>query len=137
MQRGWRIRGIEILITFVVAGCASLPPPPERPDYGAKPTPAGAHAAVLAHVRRDLKDPDSIKSFVVAEPRPDCFYDDRGWECGWKTCVSFNAKNSYGAYAGAETFVFMLRGDNFWAGGSQDIQGKCPAHLDESEDWKG
>src|SRR5690242_7694859 len=98
IRRDDTMRRTLFFVPLLVGCMASSPQRPGNPDYGTKPSAREAHAAIAQDLRKHLKDPDSVKDFALAQPSPDCLFDERGWECGWKVCASYNAKNSYGAY---------------------------------------
>jgi len=57
---------LSILSIAILCGCAG---PTNRSDIaidaGPSPTAAAAEAAILQHLRANLKDPDSLKQFAI------------------------------------------------------------------------
>lgn len=101
----------SISAALLSVGCAQPPqssgtviPPAPR---GVVPTEAEATAALLAHLERTLRDPDSVKQFRVLTPPAWAVWTGTGqWarslDGGWMICYELNAKNSYGGYAGLQ-----------------------------------
>lgn len=120
------------------AGCVSIPGAPANPDYGQPPSGQAAKSEVLQFFRANLKDFDSMKDLVIGFPRQECYFrgiaNGGGHFCGHKVCVSVNAKNSYGGYAGAAVYVFWFSGDRI-AGGVFPNSGACPGYLSPSMTW--
>ena len=114
--------GIVLLVLLaVVGGCASTggPQPSEsdaRALAGPMPDPAEAEQLIFNSIKVRLKDPDSIKQFRIS--RGPIFVNTDVWVgllnggtrrvIGWVYCAEYNAKNSYGAYAGVEDMEFLV-----------------------------
>jgi hypothetical protein len=130
--------GVVAVVALVAGGCASVPAGPA--DYGPPPSPQGAEAAIQQFFRTTLKDPYSMRDLLIHAPQPECYprglINGGGSVCGHKVCVSINAKNSFGAYTGAEVYVFWFRGDRV-DGGVFPNAGACPRYLDPSYRWIG
>ncbi|MBN8637948.1 MAG: hypothetical protein J0M07_21695 [Anaerolineae bacterium] len=113
--------------------------PPANANHGPFPDPAIAREQVVAYFQQHLKDPDSMKALLIAHPVRDCYFrglvNGGGHFCGHRICVSVNAKNSYGAYTGAEVYVFWFWG-NSPSGGVFPNGGACPAWIAPGEDWR-
>lgn len=74
--------------------------------------PAKYEATIQAYLRETLKDPYSIQDFSVTRPeRSSCAVGIYGPHFGWRVDVSYNAKNSYGAYVGLQTYYFWFHGE--------------------------
>lgn len=97
---------------LLAAGCAAQPV--AQPSAGPAPSPAAVDEALHAYLAQALKDPASLTQFrIVTPPRAVSWY--RGllagndYDAAWLVCFEFNAKNSFGGYAGAKTERAMLR----------------------------
>lgn len=85
-------------------------PPTEGMDYGAYP--ADYEAIVKAWFEDNLKDPYSAMYKRISVPRQEHMIvkiDERIAAYGYSVCADVNAKNSYGAYGGAERTWFLIR----------------------------
>ena len=60
---------------------------------------------------RTLKDPDSLKQFKMKGLKPKIWSDNPSapWFAGWLACFEYNAKNSYGGYAGVSPGGIVIR----------------------------
>lgn len=116
-----------VLATFVLAGCAAqaLPQVQKKDaevdawkqtlpvlsgDYGSYPT--NYEELAKAHLATTLKDPESARFGVFSKPRKEHVItnvDAKEATYGYSTCVSVNAKNSYGGYTGNHQFWFFIR----------------------------
>jgi len=99
----------------VAAWRATLPEP--GADYGSYPT--NYQNAIETAFVRQLKDPDSAKFSDFTAPKHDQMvqveYATHGVGVnktavyGYSSCVSVNAKNSYGGYTGNKQYWFLIR----------------------------
>ena len=99
--RGWQIMRYIVLLALFMAGCQTAASPPTTSHISDDKAFASARAAVLA----TLKEPQSAR-FGPAFTRKSVngnFGKVRDIVCG-----TVNAKNSFGGYAGASTFAYML-----------------------------
>lgn len=75
-----------------LVGCTSTP----SPEVMADPKPTNTDQKAVAAIRSVLKDPFSVREFKVGEvyrAGSSAYYPN-----AWNVCVSFYAKNGYGAY---------------------------------------
>lgn len=84
----------------------------ETADFGKKPS--NYKSIVKKYMETALKDPDSAKYHWdnAMGPVKGYAYDVATESCkgyGWALCVSVNAKNSYGGYAGPKPTFFLIR----------------------------
>jgi hypothetical protein len=88
--------------------------------------PSGYELWVRSHLTSVLKDPDSFKQFVMTN-----LYKGSLWRRAigggtlpvWVTCVTYNAKNSYGGYTGAKTIAYAFdRTGMFWVLDTADLR---------------
>jgi hypothetical protein len=91
-----------LTLTFLLTGCATTG---TYVSPGPAPTKQEAERVILDGLRRVLKDPDSLKQFAMDPfPKQVQWYrgliNGGGQEAGWMWCFEYNAKNSYGGYAG-------------------------------------
>ncbi len=103
----------------------------ERADYGFYPT--DFESTIRAHLRSQLKDPDSAQISFLNSPKSG-WYALGGLKYGYVVCAQINSKNSFGAYVGYRPAYFMIRNDiviDFSLGdgnyGNAIVQGKCKA----------
>lgn len=98
------------MLLGALSGCATPPTAQElaRLDYG--PYPDNYEQIVRAYFDRNLKDPSSLQ-LRDGIPAP-----TQAWskfmgdlKAGYKICVTYNAKNSYGAYTGYSTEYFLIK----------------------------
>lgn len=110
-----KLKPVVLVLCAWLAGCTLGPP---RTSSGAIPTVADAglppsdnEAMLMRFLQDRLKDPESARirnlnkpvfMAVNATTYSPSFY-------GWVTCADVNAKNSYGAYAGATTYLLVSR----------------------------
>lgn len=95
------------LLALVLAGCAGQPGgnwvgANTAADAGERPE----HYEELAeeYVRAQLLDPDSLKQFSATPPvLARCAIGVYGPFHGWRSTVTYNAKNVYGGYVGVQT----------------------------------
>ncbi|MBS0187251.1 MAG: hypothetical protein JSS51_04230 [Planctomycetes bacterium] len=114
-------RFLTLIIALALTGCASRPTDDQlsKVDFG--PPPANYKEKVTAYLRRNLKDPDSLKDLDVLPPVK-AFYRDNLYasnEYGWFSMVSFNAKNGFGGYGGKKEYFALF-------GPSGEISRWCP-----------
>lgn len=119
-----RTTALLVMTGLALAGCATpsaqhTPPAKEEwkpdpigQDYGRYPT--NYEEIVKPWYQTHLKDPDSAKFVSFSKPRKEnavINVDKKEAAYGYSTCVSVNAKNSYGGYTGAQTTWFLIRND--------------------------
>jgi hypothetical protein len=85
----------------VVAGCAL------GGAQSAGPEPANYKAAMAAMIEGTFFDPYSLREVAISEPFP----HQALMNPGWVVCLSANAKNRLGGYAGVRTMAYLMRGD--------------------------
>lgn len=104
-------KALSIATLAAVAGCASVPTGQVLTEAGPQPTKAQAEATIRAHLRRNLRDPDSMKDFAMLSG-PDIVTGTNAglnYEKAWLVCVEYNAKNAYGGYTGLKSEAYPLR----------------------------
>ena len=110
---------IKIAIALVAAGwvsaCVDLNPYTKPLNVEAGPEPDRSQVDVIIHtyLASSLKDPDSLKQYELFALRKTrwmlgALYGG-GSEEGWLACFTYNAKNSYGAYAGVKVDGLVFR----------------------------
>ncbi len=105
------MRSIILLAMAVCSSTAMAGRPPQNFGFGPPPSYPQTMQHVADHLNFNLKDPDSVKALVISRPVADCHgrgHLGRREVCGYRVCVTFNAKNSFGGYAGRETRVLWL-----------------------------
>ncbi len=93
------------------------------------PYPSNYEQLVKSHLRQTLKDPYSVMDLNIAPPvRTSAWIGiQRGGNAqAWVTFVSFNAKNSFGAYVGTKCYRYYIKGGAFMrmpTGGAMIFEG--------------
>ena len=81
------------------------------PDYGTYPN--NYEQLVKDYLDRNLKDPDSLTRLKIDSPVAGRYWAGLlyggNYIYGYRSCVSYNAKNSYGGYTGVKTYVYWLK----------------------------
>lgn len=99
---------IATAMAIALAGCVTVPQEQmDKAEYGPAPD---AETVIRGWLGSTLKDPDSIKSFTVSQPVK-CANRRASWkpEFGWCVKYEYNAKNSYGGYAGLTSHTAMIQ----------------------------
>lgn len=99
-----------LICSTILVGCVSLPSEQEiaSADYGQFPN--NHEAIVKDYYATALKDPDSVKYRSISSPRKTWLGDRiNGAQFGYLVCVTYNAKNSFGAYVGYGTDGLLIR----------------------------
>jgi hypothetical protein len=114
-----RFHPLALLIAALAftSGCrAPLPSETEigALDYGAPPVVSEIVPTIRSFLRYRLKDPDSarIRLWDVVQKtwvKQRGFSTQKRLEAGYIVTADINAKNSYGAYVGNETWRFLFR----------------------------
>ncbi len=109
--------GIVIMTSLLILSCSSKPKAPVEFDIKEAP-PKNPKVLILKYLKRNLKDPDSMKAFAMLTPSPrkgsinyGAFMDGPKGSFAnhlWYSCAEYNAKNSYGAYIGLRTRAFFF-----------------------------
>lgn len=106
-----------IFPALLATGCGNLSlnpyDHPLRGEAGPEPDVAQVDAIVRAHLASALKDPDSLKQYELLPLRKTRWMygsmNGGGSDEGWLACFTYNAKNSYGAYAGVKVDGLVFR----------------------------
>ncbi len=128
---------IELFATLVadfafLAGCTT--PEQKAAVYaGQEPPTADERAMVLRTLKAELHDPYSVRDARIS----DMLFPSRtlsGTKTSRSVCVSFNAKNRYGAYTGVSKMYLRYSAENHWLGPviddvSQSICGDSRLHY--------
>lgn len=96
----------------LLIGCAPQKTIPTDAQVG--PPPAAPEVSVNQWLQATLKDPDSVKALRIGPPRKGGWWtgvQNQGLVPKWYVCASFNAKNSFGAYAGASNYALFFTGE--------------------------
>ena len=97
-----------IAACLALLGCASPASGPINPG----PYPNNYEKIVQNWLRASLKDPYSVRDLRIERPVADRFFVgllNGGYVDAYQTCVTYNAKNSYGAYVGIRDYRFLLK----------------------------
>lgn len=104
-----RVSYLAILLLGALSGCTSLPTPEQisTADYGQYPE--NYEQIAKGFYNFTLKDPDSAQYRGISTPYR-TYLGSRleATQYGWLTCVTLNAKNSFGAYTGYSTDGLLI-----------------------------
>lgn len=105
-------------IGLSAAGCQTT----STEGSGIAPPPPNYRALIVEKVKSTLKDPYSIRSAQISEPAPG-FVGLLNGGTQMVVCTRFNAKNSFGAYTGVETFLFAFSNGKLLGMGQNALAG--------------
>lgn len=111
MQKALLVHLAVIAASTALVGCGSIPTGEVIQTAGAQPTKEQAETAIRTHLRRTLRDPDSLRDFAMLSGPTLTTGTTAGGnlEQVWLVCVEYNAKNAYGGYTGISTESYPLR----------------------------
>ncbi len=92
----------------LLSACATQPQEPPNPG----PFPENYEQIVKAWLQDTLKDPYSLRELEITEPQTARVWVgllNGGYLDGYRTCVSYNAKNGFGAYVGLKRYTVVLK----------------------------
>lgn len=102
---------LVVVMVAMLSGCAALFKPSKeelaKADYGVYPI--EYQEIVKQHCQTLLKDPGSAQYNFVGPPKRGHFKWFGPAEFGFYGVVWVNAKNSFGGYAGAEKYNYLIR----------------------------
>lgn len=103
-------RSIIALALLSITACQ----PMQQADNGDPgPFPENYKELIQAHLRTALKDPDSVKDVNIPAPYPAQAQRGLIWGGGYDhfytTCITLNAKNSYGGYNGVTPYKANIK----------------------------
>jgi hypothetical protein len=113
------VRSARTVLLFVVmlliaSGCVRVSPQGRelvRADVG--PYPSDYQAMVSMWLKTNLKDPYSVMDLQMTSPVEDRYWGGLlitgGYISAYRSCVRYNAKNSFGAYVGLRTYSFWMK----------------------------
>ncbi|WP_454690214.1 hypothetical protein [Achromobacter aloeverae] len=101
---------MSLVAVLFLTGCVSPPSASDvaNADYG--PWPADYEQVIKSYLGDTLKDPASAQYRSFSYPLK--YYIGTRFGAaryGFLSCVTYNAKNSYGAYTGFQTDGFLIR----------------------------
>ena len=112
-----RITKLSVVIVTTIASLSAFAQPSERPisesvkmdaaDFGLYPT--NYEELVKTWAVTNLKDPESARYGRISKPRKEWEVENLRPTYGFSVCADINARNSYGGYAGAQTYWFFIR----------------------------
>jgi hypothetical protein len=101
-------------VLLLFSGCVALSPQHRdlmQDDFG--PYPANYDALINQWLQANLKDPYSVRDLVTSEPVQGKYWGGLlvtgGNVAAYRSCVQYNAKNSFGAYIGLRTYAFWMK----------------------------
>jgi len=100
-------------LSIALASCASVASESNGAGtHDAGPYPSNYEEIVKRYLHDTLKDPQSIQELTMSKPVEKKVFMGAlggGTVPAWATCVSYNAKNSYGGYTGIKSYTYYLR----------------------------
>lgn len=108
-----------VFVATIIGACASpayTPPQKVTIPRGSKPSLSDAQQLIIPHLKRSLKDFDSLKDYqFISGPHSTVATELSGdIQEAWMICVEYNAKNSYGGYSGIKShtipFIYSSAG---------------------------
>lgn len=99
----------KLLALTLMFGCSSTPSPEEVATANYGPYPEN-YEQIKSYMESVLKDPYSVIYRSIEKPEKS-WYKQSNFEqpiYGYQTCVTYNAKNSFGAYTGYSTDYFII-----------------------------
>ena len=101
-----------VIVMCLLSGCATPPTQEEVANFDYGPYPTRYEKIIKEYYGRVLKDPSSAQYKNFTTPRTYWFsrppLAGGGTLIGHMVCVTYNAKNSYGAYTGYDTDLFLI-----------------------------
>jgi hypothetical protein len=98
-------------LAVALASCASVA---NEPANSAGPYPNNYEEIIKKYLHDTLKDPYSIQKLKISKPVEKTVFAGalaEGTIPAYASCVSYNAKNSYGGYIGVQSYTYYLRND--------------------------
>lgn len=122
---------IGFVVVFCLTGCVSVSKNLvqqydimvtrlESLRFAPQPSQAQIKDAFKAYAKRHEADPYSIRDFAITSSPEQCAYMSASSVLyprdtfdlpSWCTAIEYNAKNTYGAYAGMKRYVFVMQKD--------------------------
>lgn len=109
--RGGMLMG---LVAVMVTGCAGAPYPTREQikQSDAGPYPKKYERAVNEYLSSVLKDPSSLRNLSITKPEKTAHqasvFMGGKLTYQYRSCVRYNAKNSYGGYVGMKAYTFYI-----------------------------
>jgi hypothetical protein len=102
--------GFLLAASLLTSGCLTTEAGPAD-----DPMPTGYRTVIAAQKRDFFKDPDSVRDATISTPRRAIgpSLTNAGFVTPWIVCVSANAKNSYGGYAGKQLSAWLFTKNQF------------------------
>ena len=113
---------LALLLLFGIVGCASLAPTTssqQTADHG--PSPINYKSAIDIYLDTKLKDPRSLRDFVILTEPKKGFVNYGAFETGptgkrfsnamWYVCIEYRATNRIGIYSGLQIEALFFFND--------------------------
>lgn len=100
-----------VVLLATLTACAQTSVSGSSPDDPGV-LPAAYEDIIKAYLDRTLKDPYSVRDLTISQPVQRSLWlglVGGGSVQAYVTCVSFNAKNSYGAYVGRRSYTMAFK----------------------------
>lgn len=105
---------LAVMALVCLTGCVS-PAPKDLATADCGPCPKTPVPAIHGWMERNLLDPYTAVIVEHTEPKRGALQRGLiyggGYIYGWKTFVTLNSKNIYGAYTGASMYYMLIRDD--------------------------
>ena len=103
-----------VTAVLLLSSCAGLSPQHRdlmQDDVG--PYPENYEALIKQWLQVNLKDPYTVRDLAITQPIQGKYWGGLlvtgGNVTAYRSCVQYNAKNSYGAYIGLRAYSFWLK----------------------------
>ena len=99
-------------LVLALTGCAGQGLMNTNTPADAGNRPVDYEKSIHNHLKNVLKDYDSLKDLNIRRPLlRSCGVGIYGQFHAWRSTVSFNAKNSFGAYVGVKRYYYWFHGE--------------------------
>jgi hypothetical protein len=104
-----------LVLSIFLVGCANTVKPINQVQYYSKPSKEEAMDKINGYLKNHLIDPYSAQIRCSDVTDEAWIWKGVGYDTdyGYLVICQVNSKNSFGAYAGAERFVFRFNGSDF------------------------
>jgi hypothetical protein len=106
---------VSTVSALAISACAPVPGSGlAKNDPG--PFPENYEQMVKNNLNASLKDPYSVQELTITRPIQTSLWTGiarSGSVQAWATCVTYNAKNSFGAYVGKRSYTYFIREGEF------------------------
>ncbi|MDQ2658799.1 MAG: hypothetical protein M3Y03_00080 [Verrucomicrobiota bacterium] len=114
-----------ILIAFAITSYGGVPSAAQNAAADHGPYPANYEVIVRRWIKQTFNDPYSLRDLTISKPAKGWrtgapLFGEKAVNYGWEVLVTVNAKNTFGAYTGLQTYDLILRDGRVISDGSRD-----------------